>query len=335
MRELRFPWLHWHSQAANILPSVLPPDPPLANHPWVTGSNPRSAAELELAVAKPSIMRWTRVRFDRLRTAPMIDDPERVLTQVLGTPSVNIVTSHTESGAAGAIGSVDLPQTFFVDSEGLTEVLGLPEPPPFTVSAAVYLRNLAAFGTVVSDGAGFRRTGDTHFAFAVPERAFEDRAVLQRAIQVGLLTRRLAACLLMTDFPNPVFSTRREALLAHVPATATVTGGTSTFSQEMADAIVAAAPGTTAGSPEREFAARWAVGEDFADAFAAELTAYYGAVTKQLATQDGYDDYVRLAETRRRRVRRMPIFETPLLFAENDVPDAARTMRPDGTVTEG
>lgn len=336
MKELRFPWLHWHSQAANILPSVLPRDPPLADHPWVTGRDPRGALTCEVAVAKPGILRWTRTRFQQLLAdGGVVEDPARVMVQVLGTPSVNIISSQTEGRAAVAGGVVDLPQTFFVDSEGLTEVLGLREPPPFAVSSAVYAANLAAFRVRVTDGRGFERAGDTHFAFAVPERAFEDRAVLEQALATGLLTRRLAACLLMTDFPNPVFSARREALLAHVPARAVVTDGASSFSQELGDAVAAAAEGTPADSPEREFAARWALGEDFQAAFDAELQDYYQAVTARLATQDGYDDVVRLAESRRARMRTMPVFETPLLFARSDVPPGDRTMRSDATVVEG
>ena len=151
---------------------------------------------------------------------------------------------------------------------------------------------------------------------------------------LGLLTRRLAACLLMTDFPNPVFSARRASLLAHVPARAVVTAGESSFSTEMGKAITAAAPGTPGGSPEREFAARWALGDDFAAAFDEELLRYYRAVSDRLATQQGYDDFVRLAESRRDRVRAMPIFESPLLFAQTDVPRRARAMRADATVLE-
>jgi hypothetical protein len=30
----------------------------------------------------------------------------------------------------------------------------------------------------------------------------------------------------------------------------------------------------------------------------------------------------------------MPIFESPLLFAETNIPSARRAMRPDGTVSE-
>jgi hypothetical protein len=338
MKELRFPWLHWHSKAANILPSVLPEDPPLVGHPWVSARNPQGADICEIEVAKPGITRWTAARFAQLLAGDgVIEDPGRILVQVLGTPSVNIITSNRESRDAVAGEALVLPQTFFVDSEALTELLGLPAPPRFAVGGALYLKNLAAFGTRLEDGQGFERPGDTHFAFAVPERAFEDQEVLRKAIAVGLLSRRLAACLLMTDFPNPVFSPRRAALMAHVPATARVAGGASDFSDRMGEAIAAAAPGTPEGSPEREFAARWASTADSgADltSFGADLGAYYAAVTVRLATQAGYDDYVRLAESRRARVGTMPIFESPLLFARTDVPPGAREMRADGTVVE-
>jgi hypothetical protein len=334
MKELRFPWLHWHSKAANILPSVLPQDPPLVGHPWVTDRNPQGADICEIEVAKPGITRWTTARFAQLLAGDgVIDDPARIMVQVLDTPSVNIITSNRESRIAVAGEPLVLPQTFFVDSEALTELLKLPAPPRFAVDGKLYLENLAAFGFRLEDGQGFRRPGDTHFAFAVPERAFEDQEVLRKAIQVGLLSRRLAACLLMTDFANPVFSPRRAALLAHVPATARVTGGGSDFSERMGEAIAAAAPGTPEGSPEREFAARWARGEDFTP-FGDELRAYYAAVVARLTTQAGYDDYVRLAESRRARVRTMPIFESPLLFATTDVPPGTREMRTDGTVAE-
>ena len=131
---------------------------------------------------------------------------------------------------------------------------------------------------------------------------------------------------------NPVFSDRRKALLEHVPATAVVKDGKSTFSQEMADAILAAAQNAPAGSPEQEFAERWNVGDDFVAPFNALLGQYYDAVTQRLETQDGFDDYFRLAESRRDRVRDMPIFESNLLFARTNIPQAARTMQADGSV---
>ena len=50
----------------------------------------------EVEVAKPGIERWTRHRFDRMQAdGGRIDDPGRLLRQILGTPSVNIVSSQT------------------------------------------------------------------------------------------------------------------------------------------------------------------------------------------------------------------------------------------------
>ena len=58
------------------------------------------------------------------------------------------------------------------------------------------------------------------------------------------------------------------------------------------------------------------------------------AVVARLRTSDGYAAYARLAETRRTRVRAMPIAETPLLFAQAAVPRRDRSMGADGVVRE-
>jgi hypothetical protein len=334
MKELRSPWVHWHSKAANILPSVLPEDPPLVGHPWVTARNPQGAETCEISVARPGIRRWTKSRFEQLLAGDgVIDDPCRVMAQVLTTASVNIIASNRESRDVVAGEPLFLPQTFFVDSGALTEMLGLPAPPRFAVPGETYLRSLTTFRVRLEDEHGFEHAGDTHFAFVVPERAFEDQSVLQQALDVGLISPRLAVCLLMVDFPNPILSSRRAALLAHVPARARVVDGTSDFSDEMGDAVVAAAPATREGSPEREFAEAWGRGDDV-DAFGDQLQAYYAAVVGRLRTREGYDDYVRLAESRRARVGTMPICESALLFARTDVPLRERQMRADGTVVE-
>jgi hypothetical protein len=113
MKELRSPWLHWHSKAANILPSVLPADPPLVGHPWVTARNPQGAETCEISVARPGIRRWTKSRFEQLLAGDgVIDDPGRIMAQVLATPTVNIVASNRESRDVVAGEPLFLPQTF-------------------------------------------------------------------------------------------------------------------------------------------------------------------------------------------------------------------------------
>jgi hypothetical protein len=333
MKELKLPWINWHSPNANIFATAFADDDDRCEHPWFTDKEPGGALTCELAVAKPGMERWARARFQALtENGGAIRDPGRIMEQLLSTPTVNLFSSRTESrAAAGSSDAFDLPGTFFVDADGFAAV-GLDGPPPFAVAGNIYASSLRTFEAKLTDGEGFVRDGDTHFAFVVPERAFEDQVVLVEAMRSGLVSRRLAACLLMTDFPNPVFSARRARLLAHVPGSAAVSDGQSSFSQEMADAILAAAEGSPEESPEREFAERWNVGEDFDSTFNGLLADYYAAVTERLGDQAGFDAYFQLAETRRVQVRKMPIFENPLLFARTNVPTAPRSMQGDGSV---
>jgi hypothetical protein len=320
MKELRKPWIHWHSPNAGIFATAFAADDARRAHPWFTDAE--GGDVFEKAVAKPTIRRWTKARF-----AARVEPAARVLAQIVQTRTVNLVTSHIESRRAVTSGeAVDLPQTFFVDSEALTEVLGLAAPPPLSMAAEHYARTLETFAFALRAGR-FEQPGDTHFAFIVPERAFEDRVVLEAAIASGLVPPRLAACLLMVDFPNPVFSARRASLLAHAPDVAD-----AQFAQATAEAILAAVDGSPLASPEREFAELWAAVDDWPARFDERLAAYYDAIVLRLATQDGADDYTRLAESRRERVRELPIFENRLLFATTNIAPAQLAMRPDGTV---
>lgn len=332
MKELKFPWVHWHSFKANIFDGVFPAGDMRRNHPWFTEK--KSADICETAVVMPSIRRWTAARFDgAIGDDGVVTDPRRFVRQLLESSTVNLASSSTESARIRGDVTADLPPSLFVDSDAL-DTLGLPAPPSFAVSGQAYSASLETFDFMLTDREGFAQRGDSHFAFVVPERAFEDREVVSQAIDRGLITRRLAAALLMVDFPNPVFSARRAVLLGHAPTEATIRGGASTYSEEMATRIVAAADATPSGSAEREFAERWAEGDAWPAEFGALLSRYYDAVQGRLATQEGFNDYVRLAESRRNRVRDMPISEFPLLFPETNIARGDRAMRIDGTVVE-
>jgi hypothetical protein len=341
MKELEIPWTHWHSFEIGIDETVFPDGSPLATHRWfaldgAAGGLRHGAEVLEVQFAIPSMRRWAEARFEALAEGGTVEDPRRVMVQILGTPTVNLISTRMRSVARQADEVARaLPPSFFFSVEALTNPpIGLTPVSPLLLPLDHYRASLETFAFTVTDGNGIDHPGDTTFAFFVPHRAREDDEALRAAIAVGLITPRLAASLLMVDFPNPIFSARREALLAHVPATATITDGASTFSQEMADAILAAAPDTPPGSPEREFAERWGVGEDFVAPFDALLQDYLAAVAQRLGTSQGFDDYVRLAESRRNRVRDMPIFETQLLFATTNIDDGERAMQTDGSVIE-
>ena len=334
MKELKLPWINWDSPSARIFATAFDANDDRRTHPWFTRKEPGGAYTFEFEVAKPAMTRWAKARFAALGNGDgSVDDTALILEQVIGTPTANLLSSLRESATAAASNPIDLPPTFFIDADRLGEV-GLSGPPQFLVPGNVYNSALQRFQVKLSDRRGLERDGDTHFAFLILEPPFEDLVVMREAMRIGLLGRRLAACLLMTDFPNPVFSDRRRALLAHVPASATLSGGQSTFSQEMADAILAAADASPDGSPEREFADLWGVGEDFTAAFDALLNAYYATIGQRLENQADFDSYFELAEVRRRRgIEEMPIFrENALLFARTSVPDRPLTMQRDGSV---
>jgi hypothetical protein len=335
MKELKLPWINWDSPSAKIFASAFAGNDERSTHSWFAQKEPGGAYTFEFQAARPAIVRWSKARFENIAAAGgTVEDPRLIMEHVLGTPTANLLSSARESASVVSSSmAVELPPTFFVDADGLGE-LGLAGPPQFSVVGNIYAATLEKFDVSLADRNGFRRPGDTHFAFLILERAFEDLVVLRRAIKAGLLSKRLAACLLMTDFPNPVFSDRRRALLPLVPAQATLTNGQSTFSEELATAILAAADATPQDSPEREFAELWGVGEDFKAEFDTRLTAYYGAIESQLGEQAGFDSYFELAESRRQRGRRdMPIFrEHALLFAQTSVAQTDKSMRRDGTV---
>ncbi|HYP23175.1 MAG TPA: hypothetical protein VEV43_06355 [Actinomycetota bacterium] len=329
MKELRLPWVHWHSFEVDIFEDAFPKGDSRRKHPWFTQ---KLGAEIcETAVVMPSITRWTEARLNQVVAANgTVTDPARVVEQIVTTPTVNLASSSRESKGAGPL---DLPPGFFVDFDGLSRI-GLPGPPGFSVSRAIYAKSLKTFDFRLDDGDGFVQPGDTHFAFVVPERAFEDTETLAQAVDRGLITRRLAAALLMVDFPNPVFSARRASLLKHAPKTATIKSGKSTYSDDMANAIIAAAAATPANSPEKEFVDRWNKAATLPGPLGDELEAYYDAIAKKLKTQAGFDDFVRLAESQRKRVRdQTRLVESLLLFPTTDVDDdERRAMKRDATV---
>ena len=328
MKELRLPWVHWHSFTVNVPEDAFPQGDGRRNHPWF--KNRGGAETCETAVVMPSITRWTAARFDKvIDPNGKVTDPRRVVEQIVTSPTVNLASSSRESKGADEL---DLPPGFFIDFDGLGRV-GLPGPPPFLVSRALYKKSLTTFDFRLSDGSGFSQPGDTHFAFVVPERAFEDAETLGQAIDRGLITMRLAAALLMVDFQNPVFSARRAALLKHAPTSATISNGQSTYSEDFAQAIIAAAGTTPTGSPEKEFVGRWTKAASLPGPLGKELEKYYQAINQRLKGQSGFDNFVRLAESHRNRVRKTPLFEFPLLFPVTNIPKGqVRTMRADATV---
>jgi hypothetical protein len=358
-KEFKFPWVHWQGPPAIIDQLDFAENDDRSGHPWFTGS--QGAYVLE-PLAGLAIKRWNRRRIEQVREAGQIDDPRQFMERFLGSPvpqrsTVNLVSSTTTNAELADVARVGLPDSFFVDGDVLTQVLALPRPPGLSVAADLYRDVLARFQVLVRnhddnhplDGEPpFERPGDTNFVFVVPERAVEDTDFVRQAVkpkpeageaELGVVSERLAACLLMVDFPNPVFSRRREQLLDHVPTEPLPAQEWAAFSERLGEKIAAAARAEKATEAEREFAKLWEAGEDGWHSAAAKLLeAYYEKLGERLDTPEGVEDVFTLAEARRRRVRRMPIAESALLFAQSSISfdEDIHTfvMAPDGSVEQ-
>lgn len=341
-KELKLPWVHWHGPPAIIDGRDLPAGDDLASHPWF--SDKQGAYVLEDSVAKPAISRWNRRRLAQVQESGVLVDPVQVMERFLGSreprrATVNLVSSRDSNEEVKTAQSVRLPLTFFVDFDTLTGVLGLAGPDqPMSVPGSHYRDALSRFEVAVRNhdqehplngDEPFERPGDTHFVFLVPERAFEDVDFVRQMIkpqpqvgepELGLVSERLAGCLLMVDFPNPVFSRRRVTLLKHVPEREMPDDEWPAFSQELGDRIAAAATGEPETAAENEFALLWSAGDGWRTMADERLRSYYGAPAAQLQSLEGFANLFQLAEARRDHVRRMPLNEMALLFAQTNIP---------------
>ncbi|UUU36114.1 hypothetical protein JIX56_43300 [Streptomyces sp. CA-210063] len=330
MKELKQPWSNWQSMSATI---QLAPDDPLRDNPLhgqVIG-----AERLELTV-KGLVSRWTSARLSAVVDDGMVTHPDHLLRQLFTTTTVNLASTSTQSATvASGGGELSLPLGFWLNADALLNDLGLPVSTGTVPSApaSLYADSLKAFGFRLEEQVSdFSQRGDTFFAFVVPEAAYEDNDVVRQLVEKGLVPARFAACALMVDFTNPVFSPARARLMTYVP---TDPVPAPTWCDDIAAAVVAAARTGPADGPEAEFARNWALPEaDWRGVFARRVDVYLEKVAARLRTASGFDEFTRLAESRRRVFKEMRLNEFALTLPTTDIPaDAPRLrMHEDGTV---
>lgn len=332
MKELKFPWTHWHSMSASI-DSALATDDPLRSEPLFR--NKAGAQGLE-RVVKAGVIRWNKARLDKTIAADgTVRDVPYLMRQILETTTVNLASSEEESNLAREGAPLRLPLTFFLHSDALLNEIGLePDIERINVDGRMYTRSLQRYDFTLMDG-DFRKKGDTFFAFLVPEPAFEDLDVLSQLLERKILTPHFAASLLMVDFTNPIFSPRRRRLMKYVPGSACLTATSSDLSSTMVAAMEAVEHKLRPESPEREFLANWRLPtEDWKAAFERRIEGYFEAVAAKAKTEEGFDGFVRLADSRRREFRKRPLAEFPLTLPTTNIPKHAPflAMSEDGTV---
>jgi hypothetical protein len=332
MKELKQPWINWQSQNATIL---LDEDDPLRQNDLYQSL---SGAETFERIVRDGVARWTSARLKHAVTAGHVDHVDWLLRQLCTTTTVNLASSTDTSAAALANPSkkVNLPFGFWLNNDSLIDSLGIPlsdEFAPPAVAGKLYADSLDHYEfTLIQDD--FTQKGDTFFAFVVPEASFEDIDVVNQLVSSGILTAHFAASVLMVDFPNPVFSNSRAKLLQYVPTEAELdsSGG---LSQRIAETIITSVASQRAGTPEAQFRVNWELGEsEWPEVFATRIEEYLTRVSARITTAQGFDDYVRLAESRRREFKAMRLNEFSLTLPVTNIPPEAPLlqMQPDGTV---
>ncbi|MFD5844484.1 hypothetical protein [Streptomyces chartreusis] len=331
MKELRIPWINWQSERATIR---LAEDDPL--HDDQLFQQVIGAQQLELTV-RSLITRWTAARLAAVTASGLVDHPDRLLRHLFTSTTVNLASTDRQSSSITADSpDLTLPTGFWLNQDALFDDLRLStQAAPPRVPAARYLASLTWFGFRLEEKfSGFSQPGDTFFAFVVPEAAHEDNEVVRQMVRHGIVPAKFAACVLMVDFPNPVFSPARSRLMRYVPTTPTKA---VELCDKVAQAILDAAGTLPADSPEGRFAEHWQVPDDaWRTVFGQRVDAYLRGVTEHIRTETGFEDFVRLAESRRRHFRRMKLNEFELTLPVTNIrPDAPPlAMREDATVAE-
>ncbi|WP_139812609.1 hypothetical protein [Ensifer aridi] len=335
MKELRLPWSHWHSMSQSISLEIFGPGNPIAHAPLLRSI--AGAESLERGVIVPAVERWTRRRFDAmLSDVRELRGVQGAMRQVLTTTTVNIYSSPELLSIKGDDDRFAIPMDFLLDREGLFGELDVvPDSGVVSISAGRYREALRRYSVTLRDSRqGFAQDGDLPFPFAVPGRAFEDTVVLRELIQRQLISRKFAAALLMVDYPNPVGSPLRAALMRFVPDLVDLTQYvTYPIEMVMLSAMREAAPSEGPGSAARLLLTDLEL-DDWRSIFSQRLTEYLRRVHARIDTPAGVDDYFRLLDARRRAFRNRPIAEFDLTLPSSNIPasEPDLMMLPDGSV---
>jgi hypothetical protein len=336
MKELKLPWNNWNSQSALIPKEAVPASSPLFQSPlldMLTG-----AERLEREVVRPGVHEVTANRLSSLVTEEQKLDSgiHYVLRQLFFTTTVNLTSSRDLS--QGQSQTVHLPATLFLNVDALS--IGVDLGPILqrfqpAVAREIYDASLRKHKFALADkNNGFSHPGDTFFALLVPEPSIEDIEVLRELVAQQFLSSEFIACVLMVDFPNPVYSSERAKLLRYVPSQLSTVGDLQRLPAQFAKAVAraAGAPCTrqdvTTCSPERQFLHYWNLPDARRQRDAlSRISDYLTALQARLATPKGFDDVLKLGVSRRHQFKQSPhggLIENPLLFPENTISKSVR-----------
>ncbi|NOU13054.1 MAG: hypothetical protein HOO92_03660 [Methylococcaceae bacterium] len=343
MRELNRPWDNWHSEAVSITSTV--PDEIRHQQPRrELFSNKEQARILEDGV-RDGISRWTTERIARSIDDQNIRNVSSWTRQMLTTSNTNLGSSQTTSDKLMAIDpeSIDLPRSFFLNFDAFEQVISMSLP---SIDTRVKRSDYEAALTNHS----FQLIGgipDTFFAFSIPEPSGEDLVAIRLLLERKIITSKLAASLLMVDFPNPVYSQKRNQLFEYIKTIETgefTTAGSNVDEQIVAAIRTHSQPNSLPINllqvqqlgPADQFLFYYLLPDKGREKIMiAHLQEYLTSVRQQLDHSQGVDDYLMLAVSRRNQFAAMlpgtlMIQETDILFPSTPTVDPKWVMGTDG-----
>lgn len=314
MKELRIPWQHWNSMNAVITKEALDPLDPIQNSPYFSN---KEGGDIFEKIIESGLHHWNTSRVDTALVRKSVNF-DSFLRQLTSTTNVNLTSSVEPSGSITTSSEFSLPFSFFANFRALSIVNIEPIIRQIVIPGSIYLESLRHFEFAL-ESEGVKISGDTHFAFFVPEPAHEDIDLLEKMIEHKIMTARFAACLLMVDFSNPIYSQSRASLQKYMPSFI-VNGNSLECEQHFVAKILESKKHLDPTTPEAEFISYWSLEEDYAKTFENMLIDYMELVQQLCQTQEGYNQIVKLAESRRFTFKNTPQFEFDLTFATNNIP---------------
>ncbi|KAH8144489.1 uncharacterized protein LAJ45_11500 [Morchella importuna] len=325
MKELGLPWMHWHSTRHRINSTLSPTNPLLSDELLQPAGSRGKLSYIANGdrferIVRNAAFQWYNSRLDkdlgpRISPHPTANNVVSWMRHVLTTTTVNIAGSPANSDIIiTEQGNTRIPHGFFFNESVIEDLL--PEhieiPRTGNVNSVYYNESRTKLGlkTIYQWDpmrVAFDHEGQTPWCVIVP--SLEDRQGVNMIRMRKLLSVHELLSLLMIDFPNPVYSHRRAKLLKYVPATSTVTSaGAYTLGDSFRASIAASPAAEDPCSSESEFLHNLTLSDT---EFASRIVAYMDKVAERLRTPAGVEDYMHLAESRRRIFRPYPGSKSP------------------------
>jgi hypothetical protein len=319
MKELKFPWVHWHSMTASINEDVLAPNDELRNERlWI---EKLGGQEFEIKIAKPGVVKWNESRLEKnISQDNILKNCKDFFRQILETTTINIVTTKEESKSITADLLVRIPETFFFNMDVLMGELDLePNISPICFLGEHYLSSLDDFEFHIGDS-NFRFKGDTHFAFLVPEVSFEDVNLISLLLSKKIVSSKFIASLLMIDFSNPIYSSQRKELMKYFPEESTIED--YSLENKFKENIENSESALSNNSSEMQFLRNYGIPDsEWKEHFEKQIGNYFEKLKSLIGTKDGFYEIIKLAESRRREFRGTDLAEFRLTTPITNISD--------------